>query len=587
MYDTSAASGRASSARSSCAAAQVHGGLPAAGSGGWRGAAPVPQAALDVRHLEARSSPGAAGSGQLPCWMPAGVGGEQQACLEPGGASGIGLRDCRVQCRLVRVADEVQTGHQGGPDLLHSTKTVHSFLCARGRIPLSRHVCSDAAGSHFGEEGDANGETSEVVLAFPLGPSQDGAQNSRGRDGATALDSCAVYAFLPVYAAGLKFAVHADFDLVASRQNLRHDSTKNLALREAVARVFVAAVSLTRADARLAGGHVSGLPGDRADETGRILQGGLQRYLPTESAITCPFFKPLAHQVRELLRQHACVETEAGNLRRPAEVYIRLREVPVELLSSQELLAATGFEFAHLQHQHADTGRRLREAQGAPPSEAAAEEESEVAELMKLGCKKLTANVVLDCLESGVMALVTRPQQWYWRLFAFLLDHLHDDVLLHRLFCLAIFRVSTRVPRSLAAARGEQNTAEQDAEPEMAALCQSSLFLAVPPDLAADGAVASGALRILCDEVHRACLELLCHIMSDSRCMLNARLPVVVLPISTLLCGFSESWARRTGASFRATSEVSMGRSKEGSSRHRAGAARHTVAGFRPLPGRF
>jgi hypothetical protein len=367
------------------------------------------------------------------------------------------------------------------PGLLHSRESVHNFFCARARIQAPEGCGGAGAGrTGFGEGEDARRDLSGVLLAFPLessldaGHEQGGEANSqKGHDGDSS--SCAVYAFLPVYSAGLKFVVHADFELVASRQNLRHDSAKNERLRAAVAHAFVAAFASARARNRSRSG-ASGQD-EVEGETSRILRGGLHRYLPTESAITCPFWKPVAYQVRELLRQRECIETESGTVRRPPEVYIRSRDLPVEVLSSEDLLAATGFEFAR------------QKPRG---------EHGEVEELLKLGCRKFTASVLLDCLESGKLtpALVQRPQEWYWRTFAFLLEHLHAERVLERLFCIPIFRVSSCMPRTFVS------------EPEMAALCQSSVFLAVAPDLAADGALASGALRVLCDEVRRACVEL-------------------------------------------------------------------------------
>ena len=147
--------------------------------------------------------------------------------------------------------------------------------------------------------------STELVLAFPLG-------DNHGRE------DCKVFAFLPVYSAGLRFVVHADFELVASRQQLRHDSAWNQMLRTKVAQAFVAAMtsSFTTPHPRPAPGQQ---PDSQAPPSGgegvaraRGLEGGgwqgaLYKYLPVGREITCEFWKPLVTEIRDLLKVCVCV----------------------------------------------------------------------------------------------------------------------------------------------------------------------------------------------------------------------------------------------------------------------------------------
>jgi len=189
-----------------------------------------------------------------------------------------------------------------------------------------------------------------------------------------------------------------------------------------------------------------------------------------------------AQEVRELLRGHQCIETEAGEMRRPAECLVR-QGLPVSVLSNDDLLQATGLEFA--------------KAIG----------DGAVEDLLKLGCKRVTPAVVCTCLESGklVPAIVRRPQAWFWGVFEYLLQHLHDARLLDRVFCLPIFRVSNSQslpanPSALAAARGPEGGRGPAAPAEMVALAQSPVFLSLPADVSASAI----GLCVLCDEEGRA-----------------------------------------------------------------------------------
>ena len=147
----------------------------------------------------------------------------------------------KVSISLMHVDDfvrktEVCPGKEGtgaGEQHKYTEATVtREYLCIRmtARLPCSQPANTSEPMSR--ERGSGSYRWTELLLAFALG----------GAEGEGALleveggGGSKVFAFLPVYSAGLKFVVHADFELVASRQQLRHDSEWNQLLRSKVAR---------------------------------------------------------------------------------------------------------------------------------------------------------------------------------------------------------------------------------------------------------------------------------------------------------------------------------------------------------------
>merc|ERR1711995_126978 len=77
------------------------------------------------------------------------------------------------------------------------------------------------------------GASTSLSLAFPV---SEELAPQRSADGEL------VFAFLPVTSAGLPFALHADFELVASRQDVSDSHTANHVVLGRVPRLFVHAV---------------------------------------------------------------------------------------------------------------------------------------------------------------------------------------------------------------------------------------------------------------------------------------------------------------------------------------------------------
>ena len=75
--------------------------------------------------------------------------------------------------------------------------------------------------------------TTSIALAFPVDADE---RPQRSADGEQ------VFAFLPVTAAGFGFAIHADFELVASRQDVSDAHSGNHVLLGRIPRLFVHAL---------------------------------------------------------------------------------------------------------------------------------------------------------------------------------------------------------------------------------------------------------------------------------------------------------------------------------------------------------
>jgi hypothetical protein len=93
--------------------------------------------------------------------------------------------------------------------------------CQRQQYHVVRHsfVRPEEFSTHLG--------TVVVMLAFLL--PEAGAK----------LSSQPLFAFLPIMDAGFRFTIHADFELVASRQQLKNDSRWNVFLRKCITETFL------------------------------------------------------------------------------------------------------------------------------------------------------------------------------------------------------------------------------------------------------------------------------------------------------------------------------------------------------------
>ena len=196
--------------------------------------APLPAAAVSLDLLEKQGQP-ETGESRGGCGgSRGGGGGSPGESVGWGGAFWLGAHEYEVCVREESVEDQVQ-GRAG-------TRTIqHKFLCARAWVRSYGGGEAARTGAGAAAEGAAQPQsktgaaTPQVVLAFPLegrrgtpdcqGGGGDGIQEGGGGGGGESAagdgGACFVYAFLPVYSAGLSFAVHADFDLVTSRQSLR------------------------------------------------------------------------------------------------------------------------------------------------------------------------------------------------------------------------------------------------------------------------------------------------------------------------------------------------------------------------------
>ncbi|MCI0723785.1 MAG: DUF3883 domain-containing protein [Acidobacteria bacterium] len=141
-----------------------------------------------------------------------------------------------------------------------------------------------------GDEKRPDIETSEVVLAFPVAP--NGVANPQANS--------EVFAFLPIRPFGFKFSIQGDFILSSSREDIHTDRKWNRRLRDSIAKVFISAVDEFKKTDALAFSYL--------------------KFLPNDSEVVDPFFKPVISQVITLLSETKCLPSAGGDWKIPREL---------------------------------------------------------------------------------------------------------------------------------------------------------------------------------------------------------------------------------------------------------------------------
>ena len=158
--------------------------------------------------------------------------------------------------------------------------------------------------------GHPTGDTLQVAFPVPHPTAEGGAAEDEAGAHTSALapaPTAFVFAYLPVTSSGLPFAIQADFDLVASRQELDHDSAWNHHVRGHVADAVA---------------HIL--------QTDPLLQHRLLHYLPSPKANVNAFWLPAAAAVTRKLQQTACIFAVDGNRYPVSEVVLSPAELALE-----------------------------------------------------------------------------------------------------------------------------------------------------------------------------------------------------------------------------------------------------------------
>ena len=198
-------------------------------------------------------------------------------------------------------------GSEGGSE---STSSVSYLRCA-AKVPVPpflRFECNGAS-------------TTEIVIALPLREASPNADAS-----ADALSAADVFCFLPMRKVGLRFAVHAEWSLTSSRDDIHHDKAWNLFLRDAMPALFAAAVAAQPPDA----------------------SSPALDYLPPGLRVSEPFWQPLIDGACRELRSSGLpvMRAETGELCALNQLLRRPSCVSRRLLSSATLKEHTGMSFA-------------------------------------------------------------------------------------------------------------------------------------------------------------------------------------------------------------------------------------------------
>ena len=219
--------------------------------------------------------------------------------------------------------------------------------------------------SSWQEEDKRRGSETEIILAFPV------TLNSSYTD-------YPIFSFLPVQSAGFKFIIQADFQLVASRQEVHKNKQWNIWLRDKIAALFLKAL--------------------QKDDDIKL---NLEYFLPAVSQVVDSFWSPVLNQIRQVLLNAECVKTESNHWAKPSDVFVKLPQFE-DLISNDELLACTGKEFISSSY----TDRQYL--------------------IENLGCPVLGVKDILKCLQHKNFQVESKTIKWFHSLYSFLQRYSFD-----------------------------------------------------------------------------------------------------------------------------------------------------------------
>lgn len=206
----------------------------------------------------------------------------------------------------------------------NSAELVESIRFVRVATPLPMEDVPDDKRPDF--------ETSPVVLAFPVDANGVAMPQSASQ----------VFAFLPVREFGFKFSIQADFILSSSREDIHSDRPWNKRLRDGIAVAFLQSLEQFKKSDALAFSYLA--------------------FIPTDSEITHPFFKPVVAQIIALLSKARCLPSTSGEWKVPTE--LRFGGLSFrELFSSEMAIALFGFDYVDARVQADDVLLRKLGAQ--------------------------------------------------------------------------------------------------------------------------------------------------------------------------------------------------------------------------------
>ncbi|MBC6421599.1 MAG: hypothetical protein GDA38_08625 [Hormoscilla sp. SP12CHS1] len=212
------------------------------------------------------------------------------------------------------------------------------------------------------EEKKSNVRETELILAFKM--KADGT--------ADATQEQKVYAFLPTRSYGFKFMIQGDFLVPANREDIHKDKLWNKWLRDRIAQVFLSAVSEFKRERNLS----------------------YYNDIPLVKEVKDLFFSTVVKEIHAGLKATACMLTESGNWRLPAEV-LRPDEQIRELISNDDLQQIINKEYVHPQVT----------AKGSV--------------LDSLGVKKFSIDEAISCLGQAAW-LSGKSDDWFVQLYLYL-----------------------------------------------------------------------------------------------------------------------------------------------------------------------
>eukprot|EP01083_Nonionella_stella_P211429 764498_1 len=156
---------------------------------------------------------------------------------------------------------------------------------------------------------------SEISLAFPM--------HDEGDDLSEPLPLQKMFAFLPLRSYGFRFVINADWIVPSSREAVDSSNLWNEWLRSELAGLFIEALESFKTHHRA----------DPLRATAHFL-----RFVPMEGEITGTFFRPVAREIRGLLKRTRCLPTQSGTWSMPHGVLLPPNSEMIASLVSPELL---------------------------------------------------------------------------------------------------------------------------------------------------------------------------------------------------------------------------------------------------------
>eukprot|EP00742_Colponemidia_sp_Colp-10_P013549 GILJ01015311.1.p1 GENE.GILJ01015311.1~~GILJ01015311.1.p1 ORF type:complete len:1761 (-),score=280.44 GILJ01015311.1:79-5031(-) len=286
-------------------------------------------------------------------------------------------------CSVLTVRSEKRTDSEAASSSVEGSQDVDPLavpVVSESQIIVFRRVLVVPESIKVQEPTRKSVQRTELVFAFPVQllspePAADSIQ------GDPIGGEQMLYSFLPIKSVGLPFSIHADFVLVASRQDLHRDKAWNRWLRDQAVRCLISLILSCN-----------------------LFKTRISFLLPMFSRVTDDFWRRFVMETVESLRTASCILTQSEQWKSPSEVLLSADSpLLADLLTNEELLLLYGREFV---------------------DESFAKNTVEFLESVDV--RTFDSNVLCECLRhaEATNTFANKGDAWWQRLFNALLTEL-------------------------------------------------------------------------------------------------------------------------------------------------------------------